>query len=134
MKQSAKLSSPVGVGVIAILTVLLVLCLTIFSVLSLSAAQADLRLSQTNADTVSAYYAADAQAAQLYAAFAGGDDGQLEAEIPVNDTQVLSIRLVRGADGAAQVEAWQLITNQVPGTQEDYLPVYTGEEPNPSGG
>lgn len=134
MKQSAKLSSPVGVGVIAILTVLLVLCLTIFSVLSLSAAQADLRLSQTNADTVSAYYAADAQAAQLYAAFAGGDDGQLEAEIPVNDTQVLSIRLVRGADGAVQVEAWQLITNQVPGTQEDYLPVYTGEEPNPSGG
>ena len=134
MKQSAKLSSPVGVGVIAILTVLLVLCLTIFSVLSLSAAQADLRLSQTNADTVSAYYAADAQAAQLYAAFAGGDDGQLEAEIPVNDTQVLSIRLVRGADGAVQVEVWQLITNQVPGTQEDYLPVYTGEEPNPSGG
>lgn len=128
------MSAPAGVGVIAILTVLLVLSLTIFSALALSTAQADLRLSQTNADTVSAYYAADAQAARVYAGFAQGEAGYLETEIPVSDTQILSLRLARGAGGGVEVLAWQMVTTQTPGTGEDYLPLYTGEGPNTSGG
>ena len=63
-------TSPLGVGVISIVTVLLVLCLTIFSALTLTTAKADLNLSRINADTVSAWYAADAEAARQYAAFA----------------------------------------------------------------
>ena len=54
---------PIGIGVVSIMTVLLVLTLSVFSALTLTSARADLSLSQTNADTVSAYYAADAQAA-----------------------------------------------------------------------
>ena len=47
-----KQTSPIGVGVISILTVLLVLCLAVFAALTLSSARADLALSRRNADTV----------------------------------------------------------------------------------
>ena len=48
-------SSPIGVGVLTVLTVLLVLILAVFSALTYTSARADLALSRTNADTVSAY-------------------------------------------------------------------------------
>ena len=54
-----------GIGGVTLLTVLLVLCLTLFAVLALSAAQADWRLSEKNAETVLAYYAAENEAYAL---------------------------------------------------------------------
>ena len=63
--MSEKGNSPVGVGVLTVLTVLLVLVLAVFSALTYATAQADLSLSRINADTVTAWYAADAQAAAL---------------------------------------------------------------------
>ena len=87
---------PIGIGVVSIMTVLLVLTLSVFSALTLTSARADLSLSRTNADTVSAYYAADAQAAALYAQFAAGTDAELETDIPMTDTQSLHLHLVRG--------------------------------------
>ncbi|MCL1849759.1 MAG: hypothetical protein FWF83_08875 [Clostridiales bacterium] len=56
-----------GIGGVTLLTVLLILCLTLFSVLALSSAQADLRLSEKNATTIAAYYAAENQAYALMA-------------------------------------------------------------------
>lgn len=47
-------TSYVGTGLLTILTVLLVLVLSIFSILTYISARADLSLSRTNADTVSA--------------------------------------------------------------------------------
>ena len=107
MKRSA--ASPVGVGVISVITVLLVLTLSIFSALTLSTARADLALSQINADTVTAYYAADSEAASLYVDFAAGTDESLEQEIPVGDNQSLHLHLVREADGSITVLAWEVI-------------------------
>ena len=52
--------SPVGVGVLTVLTVLLVLTLAVFSALTYTSARADWALSRINADTVTAYYAAHA--------------------------------------------------------------------------
>lgn len=46
-----------GIGVASVITVLLVLTLSVFSALTLSAARADLALSRRNADTVTQYYA-----------------------------------------------------------------------------
>ncbi len=63
MMQSGQ-SSPVGIGAISILTVLLILSLSIFSTLTLSTANGDLALSEQNAQTVSDRYAADAEAAR----------------------------------------------------------------------
>ena len=56
-----------GVGGVILLTVLLVLALTMFAVLTLSSAQADMRLSEKNARAAAEYYAADTQAVQLQA-------------------------------------------------------------------
>lgn len=61
--------SPVGVGVLTVLTVLLVLTLAVFSALTYTSARADWALSRINADTVTAYYAADAEAARLLSGF-----------------------------------------------------------------
>ena len=59
MTKDLKLSTSSGLGVTTIFTVLLILCLTVFSVLTLASAQSDLRLTQKNAQMISAYYAAD---------------------------------------------------------------------------
>ena len=67
MKRSEQASSPLGVGVITVITVLLALTLSIFAALTLTSARADLALSRINAETVKAYYAADAAAARRYA-------------------------------------------------------------------
>jgi len=62
MTKDLKLSTSTGIGVTTIFTVLLILCLTVFSVLTLASAQADLRLTQKNAQMISAYYTADNEA------------------------------------------------------------------------
>ena len=54
-----------GIGGVTLLTVLLVLCLTMFSVLALGSAQADYRLSEKNASAVTAYYSAENKAFDL---------------------------------------------------------------------
>lgn len=122
MKRSA--ASPVGVGVISVITVLLVLTLSLFAALSVATAQADLALSRKNADTVTAYYQADAQAAELYAAFAAGNEPTLEAVLPITDQQSLLLRLARTEAGDVEILAWQTQTQELP--PEDGLPVWTG--------
>ena len=119
---------PIGIGVVSIMTVLLVLTLSVFSALTLTSARADLSLSRTNADTVSAYYAADAQAAALYAQFAAGTDAGLETDIPMTDTQSLHLHLVRGADGV-EILAWQTVPVEAGGGDGDHLPVFDGTLP-----
>jgi hypothetical protein len=121
-------SSPMGVGVVTILTVLLVLCLTVFSALTLSTARSDLALSHRNADTVRAYYEADAQAARLYADFTGGDVPELETAIPMTETQSLYLHLIRQADGSVLTLAWR--TQAEEETElDDHLPVWDGTPP-----
>lgn len=123
-----KAPPPIGIGVVSIMTVLLVLTLSVFSALTLTSARADLSLSQTNADTVSAYYAADAQAAALYAEFAAGLDDELETDIPMTDTQSLHLHLVRGADGV-EILAWQTVPVEQDAGDGDHLPVFDGTLP-----
>lgn len=119
-------SSPVGIGVISIITVLLVLCLTIFSALTLSSAKADLALSQKNADTVAAYYEADAKAAALYRDFATGGAQTMEETIPMTENQFLHLQLARDEDGTIQILSWR--TQFVEGAEIDStLPVWDGE-------
>lgn len=123
-------SSPVGVGVLTVLTVLLVLTLAVFSALTFSTARADLALSRTNADTVSAYYAADAEAARMAEEFARSGEAELEAELPVNEVQRLSIHLVREADGSVSVLEWKTIpAGQAEEDQGSSLPVFDGTLP-----
>lgn len=126
MNQENKLPSPVGVGVITIITVLLVLSLTIFSALTLSSARADYTLSQTNANTVAAYYEADSEAVRRYAEFAAGTDPELDAVIPISETQSLHLQFTRSS-GKVWIAAWDVVANEGAGLPEDYfLPVWGG--------
>lgn len=66
--MNKKKQSPLfGVGGVTLLTVLLVLALTMFAVLTLSTAQADMRLSEKNARALKDYYIADSKAVSLQA-------------------------------------------------------------------
>lgn len=119
--------TPIGIGVISILTVLLVLVLSVFAALALASARADLALSRKNAETVTAYYAADAQAAQLYADFAAGTEESLEETIPMTEHQALVLRLERTAEGAVRVLEWRTVA--IEPELDEHLPVWDGTTP-----
>lgn len=122
--------SPIGVGVLTVLTVLLVLILAVFSALTYSSAKADLVLSQKNADTVTAYYTAEAEARKLLDQFTGGVEGALEATLPMNEAQSLYIHLKRAEDGTVEIVAWKTIPAQEEDAfEEPRLPVFDGTLP-----
>ena len=124
--------SPIGVGVVTLCMVLMVLCLAVFSALTLASAQADLRLSQRNARTVSAYYQADRQAALRYAAFRDSREEDLSEYLPVSDTQELYLRLHRRGEGDVEILAWQLVPARGSEQVDDpMLPVWDGGDPTP---
>lgn len=127
MNQSESRPAPIGIGVISILTVLLVLALSLFAALTLASARADLALSQRNADTVQAYYSADAEAAKLYAAFAAGDEEELETTLPITEQQYLAVHFVRQDDGSVRVLQWQTVS--VEPEIDEHLPVWDGSIP-----
>lgn len=63
MKQQSKNhSAGVSIGMVSILMIFVVLCLTTFATLSFVSARADLKLSKKASDSVSEYYAADSTA------------------------------------------------------------------------
>lgn len=117
-----------GLGVPTIMTVLLVLCLSVFAALALVSARADYALSQTGARTVQAYYAADAKAVALYRSFAASDEDELDTMLAINDHQALHIHLRRTAAGV-QTLAWETVpAGEANAIQPDTtLPVWTGE-------
>lgn len=124
--------APFGVGIATILTVLLVLSLTIFAALSLSSARADYALSEIGAQTVAAYYKADAQAVRLYKAFAAGEDEELERTLPMTENQSLFLHLRRLPDGGVQTLAWRTIPTGPDALDDgnDTIKVWTGEAPS----
>lgn len=127
--MTEKQSSPVGVGVLTILTVLLTLALAVFSVLTYTSAKADLALSKRNAETVTAYYTADQEGIRQKAAFLKGGEPEHEATIPMTQAQSLYIHLRRENDGSCTVLAWKTISNNDGTTIEDTLPVWDGTLP-----
>ena len=126
--MSRRESSPVGVGVLTVLTVLLALVLAVFSALTYATAKADLSLSRINADTVTAWYAADAQAAALLEEFEAGSEETLEATLPMTERQSLYVRFQRQPDGSAAVLDWRTVLTETEEAGEGSgLPVYGWE-------
>lgn len=125
--MSRRENSPVGVGVLTVLTILLVLILAVFSALTYASAKADLALSTINADTVTAWYAADAQAAALLEEFEAGSEETLEATLPMTERQSLYVRFQREADGTVTVLDWRTVTAEEETEVGSNLPVYGSE-------
>lgn len=65
--MSRKIGTGINIGSISILIIFVLLCLTTFATLSLVSANADAKLSNTAADSLSDYYLADARAEEILA-------------------------------------------------------------------
>lgn len=115
-RRTHRLQAP-AVGGSSLLVIFAVLCLTVFSLLSLSTVQADSRLSAASARAVSAYYAADYRAEEILAALRAGElpngvsfDGDIyRYSCPVSETQELQVE-VRITDESWTVLRWQEVS------------------------
>lgn len=99
--------APTAVGGSSLLVIFIVLCLTVFAMLSLSSVQADGRLSTASAEAVYAYYAADCAAEEILAKLRLGlvpegvvkEGNRYLYECAVSDTQKLVVEAeVTGTD------------------------------------
>lgn len=123
----------VFIGVSSLLVIFIVLCLTTFAALSLTSANADLKMARRAAQTVSDYYAADSAAVELLARLdeaveaAPGrpvlsgvaferEGGALVASygVPISDGQELRVTVrYPGARGARrEILQWQSVSTR----------------------
>lgn len=94
-------------GASSIAVILAVLCLMVFSVLTLSEALANSRLSEGAAESVEEYYAAECAAQERTAQLrAEGKNGTYSFEVPVNDVQTLMVEVKISGD-SYEILKWQ---------------------------
>ena len=118
MKRSAHFSPP-AVGGSSLLVIFALLAMCVFAILSLTAAQADGRLSKASAEKVSAYYAADLQGQKQFAKLrqTQTEPGDYAFTCPVSENSRLQVKL--RFDGAQwQVLQWQTVVGETTGIQE----------------
>lgn len=132
MKRQNTTFLPVGGA--SLLVIFASLCLTVFALLSISTAQAEVRLGEKSRAAVTDYYLADARAEELLACLRRGEipeevtvqDGYYTYICPISDSQGLSVAVAIQEDDY-QILRWQVIstTQWVP---DDRLPVWTGPQ------
>ena len=114
------------IGITSIIFIFIVLCLSVFALLSVKSARQSLASVQRSADAVTRYYAADSSAQlwihQVKAEGPAGED-VLEREFPISDSQTLRVAL----DGATfEILSYQVVNNEVLEI-DDSLQVWQGE-------
>ncbi|MBQ3065831.1 MAG: hypothetical protein IJC98_06320 [Clostridia bacterium] len=117
MKKNRKHLSPPVVGGISLLVIFSVLCLTVFSLLTISTALAEKRLSDVSANTVSAYYAADSEAERIFASIRRGEipadvtvtENRYSYTVPITETLSLQVALLY-ENGGWTVLQWRSVT------------------------
>lgn len=106
--------SPPAIGGTSLLVVFAVLCMTVFSLLSLSTVLAEKRLSDAALEAVTEYYEADLQAQRIYARLRRGEivpgveySGTFaDYRCPISENQWLEVRLEQ-KNGTWTVLRWQ---------------------------
>lgn len=124
-----------AVGLSSLLVIFAVLCLTVFTLLSVSTVSAHKRLAQSSRQTIIGYYQADSQAEEILARLRSGEvpqgvtreGDQYTYSCPISDTQTLAVR-VEVAGENYQILRWQAIST-ADWDAEDKLPVWNGEMP-----
>jgi hypothetical protein len=135
-----------GIGGVTLLTVLLILCLTLFAVLALSSAQADHRLSEKSAAAVTTYYETENHALEMLRQIEEmwpsgnrkpmaldveakltpeyglqvdneGEGLRISAEMPVMETQTLQIEVYLGPGGSGN--RWEVRIWKLLPTEQD---------------
>lgn len=130
-RQSQKIAVPV-IGASSLLVIFAVLCMTVFSLLGLSTARADQRLSDIRAQAVADYYAADCQAEEILAQLRGGripqgvriENGICQYTCPISSTQELRVEV---SSGDWTVLRWQAVST-VRWQGDDSITVWDGSE------
>lgn len=119
--------SPPAVGGISLLVVFAVLCLTVFALLALTTAQANVRLADASAQAVEEYYAADRKAQEILARLRGGDRPEgvqiagviASYAVPISDSQELQVDVMLDSlllD--AETDGYTILRWQMAPTQE----------------
>lgn len=116
----------------SLLTIFAVLCLTVLAMLSITAVTARQRLSERALASVTAYYAADAQAETVFARLRSGERPEgVEQEgdhyryqCPITENRSLFVEL-RKEGTAWQVLRWQEVAQ--PLALDDSMPVWKGK-------
>ena len=144
-------SSGLGTGSVSLILVFAVLCLTIFALLTVSSAKSEYDLSHKTADSVTAYYQADAMAENIFAQIkASLNEGQSFSEsisgikinhtstdsydstyisfnIPVDDVNLLAVGLIYYSQSRLfDIKQWQLVPAVEWQPQDDFK-VWDGE-------
>ena len=118
MKKNTRFSPP-AVGGSSLLVIFALLALCIFAVLSLTAAQAEARLSETSAQAVADYYAADLQAEKLFSQLRNEETepGEYGYDCQISENRQLQVRLY--FDGKKwQILQWQTAVTEEPEIRE----------------
>lgn len=122
------------VGATALLTVFAVLCLAIFSLLTLSDVRSDARLAEASLDSISAYYKAEVTAQELLARLRNGEQPEgvalsgtapLQADyaVPISQGQELRVQVLLTGEGY-QITRWQSAPTDT-WEGEDHITVWT---------
>jgi len=126
-----KVSFGTSMGISSVIAILVILLLVIFSALSITTSNVDLRLSQKTADSVKAYYIADSKAEDMMAtaanAIKGGadwktvlpgdgfelsdvaDGTQISYTVSIDDNRNLNVTLLADKSGKLTRELWQVV-------------------------
>lgn len=129
MKKS---DTPTAVGGSSLLVIFVILCLTVFAVLSLSSVRADGRLSEASAEAVRDYYTADCEAEEILAQLRAGivpegvtaEGNRYRYECVVSETQKLVVE-AEVTEETYRILRWQT-ESAVQWQEKDELPVWDG--------
>lgn len=103
------------VGGSSLITILAVLCLIAFTMLSLSTAKSDYDLMEKSVNAIENYYKADEQAEEILAQIRAGHcpenispkGNKYSYSVPMDDTQELAVVVTVDKDGSYHIDSWQ---------------------------
>ena len=131
MNKKHEFSLPV-IGAGSLLVIYTVLCLTVFSLLSLSTALADKRLGEASVNAISQYYEADTKAEEIYAEIRSGktpenvniSNNVYSYSCYVSETQTLEVDIEKTETGW-QILRWQTVSHNE--WEEETMDIWNGE-------
>lgn len=139
----------INIGLASIVVIFVVIALTVFAALSVSTARQEKNLAGKYADSITAYWTADAECAELANAFGtvwadAADEADIEklaadsgAEVireggdllvsyekPISDVSSLCVTLRLGENFS--IEEWRMVSTDEDWTPDNTLPVWQG--------
>ncbi|NCB50555.1 MAG: hypothetical protein EOM54_01555 [Clostridia bacterium] len=139
----------INTGLASIIVIFVVIALTVFAALSVSTARQEKNLAGKYADSISDYWAADSECAELANAFgalweSGGGEAKIEElaagsgallshesgdlvvffERPISDVSSLHVTLRLGEE--FHIEEWRMVSTDEDWTPNNKLPVWQG--------